>query len=385
MPCARSSTTSGGGAGGGTAADGLSSASMAAIDADALKSYSFTLFSKLEGAVTALMIHLGDRLGLYRALADVDAPVTSAELASRTGLDERWVREWLYNQGAAKLVAFDDTGSRFWLTPEGVAVTADPDSPYYGMGMFLRMPSMSLAVEPLVESFHTGVGYDYDARGTDVASSVEMGMAPWYRHNLVPVVVPMLDGVEDRLRDGGRAVDIGCGSGQAVLTLADAFPEADVRGYDISALALERAEANRAARGVANASFYDARTDPLPTDGATDFVITFDCIHDMTHPQEMMAAIREAIAPDGSWLLVDIKARESFTENAAKNPMASMMYGMSVMSCMASALSAPGGAGLGTLGLPESRARAMAETAGFTRFQRLPVDHPVNAFYEIRP
>src|SRR5215213_6712353 len=237
MPCARSSTTSGGGAGGGTAADGLSSASMAPIDADALKSYSFTLFSKLEGAVTALMIHLGDRLGLYRALADVDAPVTSAELASRTGLDERWVREWLYNQGAAKLVAFDDTGSRFWLTPEGVAVTADPDSPYYGMGMFLRMPSMSLAVEPLVESFHTGVGYDYDARGTDVASSVEMGMAPWYRHNLVPVVVPMLDGVEDRLRDGGRAVDIGCGSGQAVLTLADAFPEADVRGYDISALA----------------------------------------------------------------------------------------------------------------------------------------------------
>jgi SAM-dependent methyltransferase len=331
------------------------------------------------------MVHLGDRLGLYRALAAADGPVTSEDLAGRTGLDERWVREWLYNQGAAKLVAFDDSGARFWLTPEGAAVTADTESPYYGLGMFLRMPSMSLAVEPLVEAFHTGVGYDYDARGTDVASSVEMGMAPWYRHNLVPVVVPMLDGVAERLRAGGRVVDIGCGSGQAVLTLADAFPEADVRGYDISALALERAEANRSARGVANASFHDARTDPLPTDGATDFVITFDCIHDMTHPQEMMAAIRDAIAPEGSWLLVDIKARESFPENAAKNPMASMMYGMSVMSCMASALSAPGGAGLGTLGLPESRARAMAETAGFTRFRRLPVDHPVNAFYEIRP
>ncbi len=114
-------------------------------------------------------------------------------------------------------------------------------------------------------------------------------------------------------------------------------------------------------------------------------MITFDCIHDMTHPQEMMATIREGIAPDGTWLLVDIKARETFIENAAKNPMASMMYGVSVMSCMSSALSEPGGAGLGTLGLPESRARTMAETAGFTRFRKLSVDHPVNAFYEIRP
>jgi hypothetical protein len=105
----------------------------------------------------------------------------------------------------------------------------------------------------------------------------------------------------------------------------------------------------------------------------------------MTHPQEMMATIREGIAPDGTWLLVDIKARETFIENAAKNPMASMMYGVSVMSCMSSALSEPGGAGLGTLGLPESRARTMAETAGFTRFRKLSVDHPVNAFYEIRP
>jgi len=358
---------------------------MAAIDPDALKSYSFTLFSKLEGAVTALMVHVGDRLGLYKALAAAGGPVTSAELAARTGLDERWIREWLYNQGAAKLVAFDEDGGRFWLTPEGVAVLADADSPYYGLGMFMRMPSMSLVVEPLLESFRTGVGYDYDARGADVAASVEMGMAPWYRHNLVPVVVPMLSDVEARLRAGGRAIDIGCGSGQAVLTLAAAFPDADVRGYDISAFALERAEANRSTRGLANASFHDARVDPLPKDGAADLVITFDCIHDMTHPQEMMASIREAIAPEGSWLLVDIKARESFTENAAKNPMASMMYGMSVMSCMASALSEPGGAGLGTLGLPESRAKAMSEAAGFTRFQRLPVDHPVNAFYEIRP
>ena len=358
---------------------------MTTLDPDALKAYSFTLFSKLEGAVTAVMIHLGDRMGLYRALAGAGGPVTSAELAERTGLDERWVREWLYNQGAAKLVAFDEDGSTFWLTPEATAVVADGDSPFFGMGMFLRMPSLSSVIDRLADSFQSGVGYNYDAGGTDVAQSVEAGMAPWYRHFLVPVVLPKLDGAVERLQAGGKAIDIGCGSGEAVMRVAQAFPQADVHGYDISQHALARARAKQAAAGVANATFHDAREDGLPTDQSADVIITFDCIHDMTHPQEMMAAIRSAIAPEGSWLLVDIKARDTFTENATRNPMASMMYGMSVMSCMASALSEPGGAGLGTLGLPESRARSMSEAAGFTRFRRLDVDHPVNAFYEIKP
>jgi SAM-dependent methyltransferase len=251
--------------------------------------------------------------------------------------------------------------------------------------MFLRAPSLSSVIEPLVDSFHTGLGYSYDTQGADVAASVEAGMAPWYRHNLVPTLLPMLDGVVERLRAGGRVADVGCGAGQAVLTVAEAFPEADVHGYDISVLALERAAANRESRGIGNANFHDTRREPLPADGAVDLVITFDCIHDMANPAEMMGAIRRSIAPDGVWLLVDIKARDTFPENVAKNPMASMMYGVSVMSCMASALSEPGGAGLGTLGLPESRAREMAEAAGFTRFRRLDVDHPVNAFYEIRP
>jgi 2-polyprenyl-3-methyl-5-hydroxy-6-metoxy-1,4-benzoquinol methylase len=248
--------------------------------------------------------------------------------------------------------------------------------------MFMRMPSMSLSVEPLLESFRTGVGYDYDARGADVAASVEMGMAPWYRHNLVPVVVPMLSDVDARLRAGGRAIDIGCGSGQAVLNLASAFPDADVRGYDISVLALERAEANRATRGVANASFHNARTDPIPSDGAADLVITFDCIHDMTHPQEMMATIREAIAPEGSWLLVDIKARESFTENAEKNPMASMMRHVGDVVH-----------GVGPVGGRRRTRDARVAGAAAKEMSERPV-HPIptaagrppgNAFYEIRP
>ncbi len=353
-------------------------------DPDALKLFSFQVFSKLEGAVTAGMIHLGDQLGLYRALADAPGPLTSAELAEVTGLHERWVREWLYNQAAARLVAHDG-GERFWLTPEATAVLADPSHPAFGMGMFHRLPQSMATLTHLPDSFRTGLGYDYDAHGEQGAVGIERSFEPWYRNFLVPVALPMLDGVVERLERGAVVADVGCGAGVAVLTMARAFPNSMFHGYDISRYALARAEAKREEAGLANARFHDASLQPLPSDGSVDLVTTFDCIHDMTHPQEAMVAIRKAIKPDGVWLLVDIKGRDTFAENVEKNPMASLMYGISVMSCMASALSSPDGAGLGTLGLPESKAREMVAAAGFTRFRRLDIDHSVNAFYEIRP
>jgi ubiquinone/menaquinone biosynthesis C-methylase UbiE len=179
--------------------------------------------------------------------------------------------------------------------------------------------------------------------------------------------------------------DIGCGAGGAVLLMAGAYPRSSFTGYDISRFALDRAAVRLAAAGATNATFVDPRHAPLPADHSVDIVTTFDCIHDMTHPQQMVEAIRAAIADDGTWLLVDIKAHDTFADNVRRNPMASLMYGISVLSCMSSAMSAADGAGLGTLGLSESKAAEMAAAAGFTRFRRVPIDHPVNAFYEIRP
>lgn len=360
-----------------------------AADPDLLKLFSFNVFTQLSGAVTAGMIHLGDRLGLYAALAEADEPLSSHDLAERTGLDERWVREWVHNQAAAKLIAFEPAGvdgpERFWLTPEGVAVMASPDHPAFGMGMFHRFPQTIAALERMPESFATGVGHDYDSHGPEGAVGIERSFEPWNRVHFVPTVLPALDGVVERLSSGGAAIDIGCGAGGAVLLMAEAFPNSTFVGYDISQHALQRAEERRAEAGLENARFVDPRREPMPTDGSVDFVSTIDCIHDMTHPQEMMAAIRSAIADDGVWLLVDIKARDTFAENVEKNPVAALMYGISVLSCMSSALSHEEGAGLGTLGLPESRAREMTQAAGFTRFRRLDVDHSVNAFYEVRP
>jgi 2-polyprenyl-3-methyl-5-hydroxy-6-metoxy-1,4-benzoquinol methylase len=364
-------------------------ATTQALDPDRLKAFQFLVFSKLEGAITSGMLHLGDRLGLYRALADAPGPLSAAELAAETGLVERWVREWAYNQAAAKILDVEggDDGAeeRFSLTPEAVAVLASPDHEAFGMGMFHQLPQTMDALDRLPESFRTGLGFDYDAHGPEAAVGIERGFEPWNRVHFLPDVLPRLEGVEDKLRAGGSMIDIGCGTGGAVLMVAKAFPQCRASGYDISHHALARAAVRKAEAGLTNVSFHDPRESPLPTDGSADLVTTFDCIHDMTDPQGMMRAIRAALADDGTWLLVDIKALDTFTENATRNPMASLMYGVSVMSCMSSALSEPEGAGLGTLGLPPSRAQAMARAAGFTRFRKLPVDHAINAFYEIRP
>jgi 2-polyprenyl-3-methyl-5-hydroxy-6-metoxy-1,4-benzoquinol methylase len=355
-----------------------------AIDPDKLKLYSLQLFSKLDGAVTSGMVHLGDQLGLYTTMKSAGVALTTAELAERAGLHERWVREWAYNQAAAKLIEVDDT-QRFSLSPEGEAVLATPDHPSFGMGMFHRLPQTMEALVRVRDSFVTGLGHDYDSHGAEGAVGIERSFEPWNNAYLVPTVLPALDGVVDRLTAGAPVVDVGCGAGGAVMLMARAFPKSSFVGYDISRHALDRANEKLVAAGLANVTFCDPRDSAMPSDHTVQLVTTFDCMHDMTHPQQMMDAIRASITDDGTWLLVDIKALGTFEENVRKNPMASLMYGVSVLSCMSSALSEPDGAGLGTLGLSADKAREMAEQAGFTRFRKLDIDHNVNAFYEVRP
>lgn len=363
-----------------------------AVDDEALGEYALRLFGTLQGAVVATMVHLGDRLGLYRALgsmSEVDAK-TSDDVALATGLHERWVREWLRNQAAAGLIEWrsgtrDGAPERFWLSPAGAAFTVDDRHPSFGMGHFRQLPQEVALVERLPESFATGIGYDYDAGGAELALGMEHSFEPWYRTFLVPNVLSQLDGVVDQLNGGAFGADVGCGTGSAALLLARAFPRSTFRGYDISQHALARARERAADSGLANVSFHDPRQEALPADGSLAFVSTFDCIHDMTDPAAAAAGIRAALSPEGVWLLVDIKAAERFEDNAMRNPMASMMYGLSLLTCLPSALSEPGGAGLGTLGLSESVAHELTAAAGFTRFRHLNVDHPVNAFYEVRP
>jgi 2-polyprenyl-3-methyl-5-hydroxy-6-metoxy-1,4-benzoquinol methylase len=356
------------------------------INPDALKMFSFIVFSKLEGAVTSGMIHLGDRLGLYAALADSASGETSHTLAAKTELHERWVREWLHNQVAASIVSCKDLSAEspeFFLTPEAALVLASPLHPAYGMGMFHRLPQTMAALKNMPESFRTGIGYDYDSHGPEGAVGIERSFEPWNQNFLIPRVIPALSGMKERLEKGVRVADIGCGSGGLAILLGKTFPQSEIVGYDISRYALNRADERLREEQLSNVSFADPRDKPI--DGKFDLICTFDCIHDMTHPTEMMKTIRQSLKDDGTWLLVDIKAHDSLEMNVTKNPMASLLYGISVLSCMSSAMSSPDGEGLGTLGLSGAKAEDMARSAGFSQFKRLDVEHNVNAFYEIKP
>ena len=178
-------------------------------------------------------------------------------------------------------------------------------------------------VDKLMEAFRTGIGYSFDDRGADAAASTEGLFRNWYRQVLVPTALPMLDGIAARLAAGGVVADVGCGSGLALVEMARAFPNSRFHGYDTSKHALERAVANRNAAGVNNIELHDPTVEPLPSDASVDLVTTFDCLHDMTHPEIAVAAIGKAIKPDGFWLIADINGAPTFEEqlgNAGLTP-----------------------------------------------------------------
>src|SRR5215469_8676790 len=341
------------------------------------------VFGLLGGAVVSAMIYLGDRLGFYREMQS-EEPITSDELAKKMGLHERWVREWLQGQASAGLIDYKGDG-RFALSAETALVLADENSPLFLAGGFCALPAQMAILEKLPESFRTGLGLPYDALGPDGARGVERLLAPWYRTQLVPVALPKLDGVVAKLNAGARVADVGCGGGIAAIEMAKAFPQSAFHGYDISKYALERAEANKAQARVTNVTFHNAGQEPIPPDAGFDFISTFDCLHDMAHPEIVIAAIRKALKPDGTWIIADIHGQPTFEQNLADNPLAPLMYGFSVLCCMSSAMSEPDGLGLGTLGFPEPVARRMVAEAGFTRFTTRDFENPINAYYEVRP
>ncbi len=356
----------------------------AQLDMEKAMEFMEQVFGHLQGAVVSTLIHLGDKLGLYKAMQDA-GPLTADELAAKTGLHPRWLLEWLRNQGAAGLLVYQGN-DRFELNAEQAAVLADEEnSVLFAAGGFQGMPALASLVGPLQESFRTGIGLPYDAQGVDGNHGVARMFAPWFRHMLVPVILPGLDGVTPKLEAGAKVADVGCGAGIALITLAKAYPNSEYHGFELSQEALKLAAHNLEESGLRNVTFHDVRGEALPDDNSFDFITTFDCIHDMTHPTQVIGAIRKAIKDDGTYLIADIKGFPTYEENLEENPMVAMMYGFSVLSCMSSATSEPDGEGLGTLGFHEAVAREKIEKSGFTRFTAHDFGNPLNSYYEVRP
>jgi len=353
------------------------------LDRDKLDQYVQRITGGIAAGLNCAISSLGDKLGLYAALHELHS-ATSEELAERSGLNERWLREWLRHQACMQQIEYDPQTDRFFLSPEAVAVMLDTSHPAYFGGGFESATASFDSLPGLVNSFHTGLGFSYDDHGPGCASGIERMSRYFNENTLVPKVLPLLDGMLEKLDRGALVADVGCGGGVATLAMAASFPNSQFIGYDISEHALTRAREKLNTLDLRNIRFVNPLNELMPAEPTFDLITTFDVIHDAAHPQTLLNVIYKALKDDGTFLCEDIRSFPSFQKNLQEHPLAGLLYGFSIMVCMSSSMSAPDGAGLGTLGFNEEVAAEMTAAAGFTKFAKLDFDNPMNNYYEVR-
>ena len=330
-------------------------------------------------ALTASLVVIGDRLGLYRAMAD-GRPTTPAELAKRTATTERSVREWLAAQAAAGYVEYDAATGRYTLPPEHALALADENSPAFVAGAFQAMTAAMRAEPKVSEAFRSGRGLGWHEHDPELFHGVERFFRPGYNANLVGEWIPALDGMQARLERGARVADIGCGHGASTIILAKAFPRSSFVGFDYHGPSIESAQRRAAESGVADrVRFEVASAKNYP--GSYDLVATFDCLHDMGDPAGAAAHVKQSLTPDGTWMLVEPYAGDKVEDNL--NPVGRIFYSVSTLVCTQASLAQEVGTALGAQA-GEARLREVATRAGFTRFRRA-TQTPFNLVFEVRP
>jgi len=331
------------------------------------------------GALTASLVVIGDKLGLYRALAE-GGPATPAELAARTETSERYVREWLSGQAAAGYVSYDPASRRFALPPAHAACLTDDASPACVLGAFQAMTAAMRAEPRIADGFRTGKGVGWHEHDPDLFVGVERFFRPGYNAHLVNEWIPALDGVQEKLERGARVADVGCGLGASTIILAKAFPRSTFVGFDYHEASIERARERARSAGVAERTRFEvASAKSYP--GTYDLVAFFDCLHDMGDPVGAARHVRKSLASDGTWLLVEPFANDDVEANL--NPVGRLFYSVSTLVCTPASLSQEVGLALGAQA-GEARLRGVLKEAGFTRVRRATAT-PFNLVIEARP
>jgi SAM-dependent methyltransferase len=350
------------------------------IDEDKLNEFMGRFVGDLGATVSAALVVIGDRLGLYRAMGDGE-PVSAAELAARTGTDARYVREWLSNQAAGGYVTYDAASGSFSLSPEQSFALAQEGSPAFVPGAFQLMTSLIKDEEKIGRAFLTGAGVGWHEHHHDLFAGTERFFRPGYSANLVSSWLPALDGVHEKLEAGGLAADVGCGHGASTIIMAQAYPESTFVGFDYHEGSIKTAREAAAEAGVADRTSFEVATAKGYPGQGYDLVAMFDCLHDMGDPVGAAAHVLGSLDAAGTWLIVEPYAGDRLEDNL--NPVGRVFYGASTLVCTPASRDQEVGLALGAQA-GEARLREVITEGGFTRFRRA-TETPFNLVLEARP
>ena len=350
------------------------------VDPAKLEQFVFRAVEEVGATLNAALVVMGDRLGLYRALAG-SSGLTPLELAERTGTAERYVREWLAAQAAGGYVDYDPAAGRYTLAPEQAVALTDADSPAYLPGFFQIAVGSVIDSPKIAEAARSGDGFGWHEHVHDVHEGCERFFRPGYNANLIDVWLPALEGVVEKLERGARVADVGCGHGASTILMARAYPRSTFIGHDYHDASIETARRRAGEAGVADrVEFEVAPAAGYPGEGY-DLVTMFDCLHDMGDPVGAARHVLSTLAPDGTWMVVEPAAGDRLEDNL--NPVGRAYYGFSTLLCTPSSLSQEVGLALGAQA-GEARIRDVVVAGGFTRFRRVE-QTPFNLVFETRP
>lgn len=352
---------------------------MRTPDPEKLNTLLGQLVGDLGACASAALVLIGDRLGIYKAMSDGKA-VTPEELAANTGLHARYLREWLSAQAAAGYIDYSAKSRKFKLNPEQVAAFADEGGPAFFAGAFEVAQSMWLDEEKVANAFKSGKGVGWHEHSHCLFRGTERFFRPGYNAHLVSEWIPALKGVKEKLQKGAKVADVGCGHGASTILMALAYPKSKFYGFDYHGPSIERAKKLAKDAGVAKRiTFEQASAKDYPAQ-SYDLVAFFDCLHDMGDPVGAGAHVREAMADDGTWMIVEPFAHDDLADNL--NPVGRVFYSASTMICTPASLSQEVGLGLGAQA-GEKRLKKVVKDAGFGKFRRA-AETPFNLVFEAR-